>query len=75
MFTRDFWLSAAERSSKSAAQALVVLWGAGTLNLLTIDWRVALGVAAGQAVLSLATSVASAPFGDKGTASLLPGGD
>lgn len=74
MLTTAFWLGAADRSVKSAAQALLLLWGADAgLNLLTIEPLPALGMAGGAAVLSLLTSIASARFGDGGSSSFLPG--
>lgn len=74
MWTRSFWLGTLDRAAKSAAQQLLVLWGAsGVLDLLQVDPLPALGVAAGAAVLSVLTSVASARVGDRGSTSLLPG--
>lgn len=72
MFTKLFWRDASERAGKSFAQALLLLWAAdGAFNVLTIDVPAAFGVAAGAAVLSLLTSVVSAPAADRGTASLV----
>ena len=74
MFTRQFWISAADRSAKSAAQALLLLWGADAVfDVLAIDPGNAVGVAVGAALLSLLTSVVSAPFGEQATPGLLPG--
>jgi len=75
MLTRSFWIGAADRALKSAAQTLLLLWGAdGALNVLQIDPLPAVGVAAGAAVLSVLTSIVSAPVGDRGSSSALPGG-
>lgn len=72
--TAAFWSGVLDRALKSFAQQLLLLWGADQgLNLLSIDWRSALGLAGGAALLSLLTSLASAPVGDKGSTSLLPG--
>lgn len=73
MWTSTFWLDAGERALKTAAQALLSLWLVGDVmfNLLDVSWGPALGVAAGAAVVSLLTSIVSAPVGDKGTASLV----
>lgn len=71
MWTISFWKDTAERAIKTAAQALIL--GAGLAqgaNLFEMDFMAALGLAAGGAVLSLLTSIVSAPFGEKGTASL-----
>ena len=74
MLTAAFWTGAVDRAVKSFAQALLVLWGADAgFNILQIDVGPALGVAAGAAVLSLLTSVASTAVGDKGTTSFIPG--
>lgn len=75
MASTAFWTGAFDRAMKSFAQALLLLWGADEgLNLLDIDIVPSLGVAAGAAVLSLLTSIVSAPVGEPGTTSLLPGG-
>lgn len=64
MLTKNFWMQAAERAVKSAAQALLLLWGATEFDVLTVDARAALGLAAGAAVLSLLTSIVSLPAGE-----------
>lgn len=65
MFTKQFWKAAVERAIKTAAQCAIVFLGGSqvALDLWTIDPRGLAGVAAGGAVLSLLTSVASEPFG------------
>jgi hypothetical protein len=71
MLTSAFWLGALDRAGKTFAQSLVTLWGADqAFNLLQIDLVPALGVAAGAAVLSVLTSLASAPVGGEGTSML-----
>lgn len=75
MLTAAFWTGAADRAVKSFAQALLLLWGADAgFNVLSVDVGAALGVAGGAAVLSLLTSLVSAPAGENGTSSFLPGG-
>lgn len=75
MRTAGFWVGAFDRAIKSFAQALLLLWGADAgLNLLDVNFVQALGVGAGALVLSLLTSIVSAPVGDDGTTSLLRGG-
>lgn len=59
MFTVPFWKAAAERAVKTFAQTLVVLLGAGRVDVLAIDWPQALSLAAGAAVVSVLTSIAS----------------
>lgn len=72
MFNLSFVRDAAERAIKSAAQAIVLALGAAEgFDLFTADWRNVAGIAAGAAVLSVLTSVISAPFGLRGSASIL----
>ncbi len=72
MWTKSFWLEAADRAIKSAAQALVLVWAsAEAFNLFEADFVNIGGLALGAAALSMLTSLISAPFGDKGTASLI----
>jgi hypothetical protein len=73
--TATFWTGVLDRAVKSFAQQLLLLWGADQgLDVLTVDWKSALGLAVGAAVLSVLTSLASSPVGDKGSSSFLPGG-
>ncbi len=75
MLTQAFWVGVVDRAVKSFAQALLLLWGADAgFNIVEVDLPGALGVAAGAAVLSLLTSLVSAPVGENGTTSFLPGG-
>ncbi len=71
MFTSSFWRQSAERCAKSAAQALLGLWALDGFNALNADYKLALGVAAGAAILSALTSIVSAPFGEPGSPSLV----
>lgn len=73
MYTTLFWKDAGERALKTAAQALLSLWLIGDVafDLLSVDWGSALGVALGAAVISVLTSIVSAPAADTGTASLV----
>ena len=71
MFTADFWKRAAERAVKTAAQSAILVWGGDQVNAFTANWGDVAGFALGGAVLSLLTSLASAPFGDKGKPSLV----
>jgi len=63
MFTVEFWKRAAERAGKTAGQAFILAVGAEQMNVLTGDWPTLLGFAAGGAVLSIATSLATANIG------------
>ena len=73
-FTRSWFFDSMERAAKTSAQTLLALWGSDGLSLLTVSWIPALSVAGGAAVLSLLTSVVSAPVGEPGTASLVSTG-
>jgi hypothetical protein len=74
LFKSVFWLDAAERAVKTAAQAGILAIGASEgFNLFTLDWRTFAGFAAGGAFLSMLMSVASAGVGDNESASLVKG--
>ncbi len=64
MFTSKFWRESAERAVKSAAQALIGLWTLDGFNVLTVDLKLAGGVAAGAAVLSVLTSLVTSGVGE-----------
>jgi hypothetical protein len=72
MFNIQWLRDAIERALKSAAQAIVLALGASQgFDLFSADWQNVAGIAAGAAVLSVLTSVISAPLGVKGSASVL----
>jgi len=77
MFNKTFWVDALERAVKTFAQTLVALWTAGQVAsvevLDNIDFSQSAKVAGLAAAVSVLTSVASANFGSKGTASLVDG--
>lgn len=71
MFTAQFVRDAAERAIKTAAQALLLAVGAAQgADLFALNWTTAAAAAAGGFVLSVLTSIVSAPFGPKGSPSL-----
>jgi hypothetical protein len=73
MRTAIFWRETAERAAKSAAQALLLLWaGDSAFNVIDADPRLAGGIAAGAAVLSILTSIASTSIGDSRSPAALP---
>jgi len=72
MWTLNFWKQAIERAIKTLAQTLIALLGAGTTDLLDVDFGNSLAVSGLAALLSVLTSIASAGAGpQKGTASLV----
>lgn len=74
VFTPEWLLGAVDRAVKSAAQSLLLLGAAGPgLDLVRVDWAQALSLAGGAVVLSVLTSVVSAPVGDGGSSAMIPG--
>ncbi len=71
MWTRDFWLDLLERAVKTFAQAAVAGLSANAIGVLEVDWVTIASVSALAALISVLTSIASAPFSSKGTASLV----
>lgn len=73
MFTAAFWGAALERALKTAAQTLLSLFlvGDAMFSLLEFQWGPALGIAGGAFVISLLTSLVSAPIGPVGSPSLV----
>jgi hypothetical protein len=69
--TMRFLRELVERAVKTFAQALVAVLGAGATNLIEVPWGGALAAAGFAALLSVLTSVASAPWGDPATPSLV----
>lgn len=69
--TTSFWRAAAERSIKSAVQAILLVVGAAQFDWLHADWKSLALSALGAAGLSLLTSIASIPYGRVGTPSLV----
>lgn len=72
---RMFWLAALERAIKTAAQVALLALAAqgvedGGFVLGSVDWLPVASLAAGGAVLSLLTSLASGLVGEHGTPSL-----
>ena len=69
--TAGFWTATLERAIKTAAQAFVGSIGV-TAVLSEINWEVVGGVTAVAAILSVGTSLASAPIGGTNGPSLGP---
>ncbi|MCE5291589.1 MAG: holin [Nocardiaceae bacterium] len=70
MTWQSWALDASERAIKTVAQVLVALW-ATSATLGDVNWSQTLGTAGLAGLISLATSLASAPIGDKGSASVV----
>lgn len=72
MWSRSYWRDVLERAIKTAAQTAVVAIGAAAgFDLFTADWKTLGGAALGGFVLSVLTSIGSAPFGAQGSPSVL----
>lgn len=71
MWTLRFWQQAFERAVKTAAQSAILILGADQIDIAQANLQRVAVFAAGGAVLSLLTSVASLPFGPAGTPSLV----
>ncbi len=73
MMTRLFWKQALERALKSFAQSLLLAIGASGVgaNLFALDLKTLVGFGVGGMVLSVLTSIASAPFGATNSPSLV----
>lgn len=71
MWTKTFWKDALERAIKTTAQTAAGLIGADGLGVVDVDWWGVASVAGLAMVLSILTSVGSAPIGVQGSASLV----
>jgi hypothetical protein len=71
-----FWLSAAERAVSTAAQAAVAVIGTDlVVSAVSVDWYYTASVALGAGILSVLKGIAATYVGDKGTPSLVRGGE
>ena len=68
---KEFLTGATERALKTAGQFGAVALGGNAFNAWTIDVRELSGIMLSGLLISYLTSLASAPFGDKGTPSLV----
>lgn len=66
MFTKAFWIASVERSIKTFGQAFGATAIAAGTGLLDTDWVTLLSISGMAALLSVATSLASAPVGVAG---------
>ena len=72
MFTKEFWLEAAERAVKTFAKTFLAMVSAvAVFDVFSADWLTLVGVSLGAAVLSILTSLVSAEIGDYGKPSLV----
>lgn len=73
MWTLGFWKESLERAVKTAAQAAVAFFVVGETGVADVDWQTVGGVAVIAALVSVLTSLASAPFGQPDSPSLVRG--
>ena len=66
-----FFKSLVERALKTFCQTLAAVLTAGALDLFSVAWLPAISTAGMAALLSVLTSVGSAPWGDVKTPSLV----
>jgi hypothetical protein len=74
MYTKAFWKQAGERAAKSGVQYLALTWGfsnSGPINAFELDYQLGLGSFLGGVLISLATSIVSAPVGADSSPSLV----
>ena len=71
MWSLAFWKDTAERAIRTAAQALLALWGTQVTGIMAVDWAQALSVAALAALSSVLMSLIATGVGDKGTPSFV----
>lgn len=76
MWARKFWKSTAERAVSTAAQAAIAVVGADAMiPAYDIDVRYTGAVALTAGALAVLKALAAAYIGDKGTPSLIKGGE
>lgn len=64
--SKAFWTATAERAAKSFGQGALVAVGGNVVSAWELDYLGVAGTAAGMALVSILTSVASANVGDAG---------
>ncbi|MCI9889079.1 holin [Micrococcales bacterium 31B] len=72
MWTKHFWIDAAERSLKTLAQTLLASGFTDATGILNLDVRAIASVALSAAVLSILSSLVSEGINQRGSASLAP---
>lgn len=64
MWELKFWKQTVERAIRTAAQALLALWGTQVSGVLDVDWTQAASVAALAALSSVLMSIVATGVGD-----------
>jgi len=71
VFTSAYWRDLAERMISTGAQSVLAAYGLDALNLLSLDWRAALGLFLGGMLLSLLKGLAARAVTNPESASLV----
>ena len=71
MWTLSFWKQTAERAIKTAAQTGAAFFVIGTTGVADVDWATMAGICGVAALASVLTSIASTPFGQADSPSLV----
>ena len=71
MWTVKFWQNALERAVRTAAQALLALWGTQVTGVLQVDWVQAASVAGLAALTSVLMSLVATGVGDHSSPSFM----
>ena len=66
MWTRIFWIDAADRAARTFAQALLATITIGDA-VYSVDWHAGLGIAVTATIASVLTSIATSKVGASGT--------
>lgn len=64
MWSLKFWRETVERAIRTAAQALLALWGTQVTGVLEVDWTQAASVTALAALSSVLMSLIATGVGD-----------
>ena len=64
MWELSFWKKTAERAIRTAAQALLALWGTQVSGVLDVDWLQSASVAVLAALSSVLMSIIATGVGD-----------
>lgn len=64
MWELKFWKQTIERAIRTAAQALLALWGTQVAGVLDVDWVQAASVSALAALMSVLMSIVATGVGD-----------
>jgi hypothetical protein len=64
MWSLKFWRETVERAIRTAAQALLALWGTQVTGVLEVDWTQAASVTALAALSSVLMSLLATGVGD-----------